>query len=416
MSHFTDFQIRRFRFIFNQHSEGAITNAVVTKTNVSNESTDQNSSTNYPLNHQNGINSNATTFDNDASWLLKISFKLTAMELVQLMPRFGPQINIVQARDFIYEYDTSCTGCLDFDDFIEFLGDYQAILHVKREKAVKYYTERSNAAQTPDVPGGRPWDVNDPVSHDNSKVLIARHFIKKFPDPIQYLASLYLDDPEFFFTKTESLTTQIMNTGIINDMNILKRSILVRVYAARNLVSFARIKKRTKKGIEFASLDAMIRIEVAGIVQQTSAVMGTVKPDWDQDLKFDITIPPGETHDVMQWVDRQVMVISLLDLQDSQFSAVNTEVIAQSSIPLLKILMSVKKPMWQVVKLNPVDCVTDVAILPCLELSIADNTREQWAWAKIMDAYSPPEEVWFQKHPLKVINDLKAFQKGSNRS
>ncbi|KAI8616421.1 hypothetical protein BC830DRAFT_201968 [Chytriomyces sp. MP71] len=74
--------------------------------------------------------------------------------------------------------------------------------------------------------------------------------------------------------------------------------------------------------------------------------------------------------------------------------------------------MSAKKPMFQVTKLNPFDCVTDIEQVPCLELSISDNTRELFAWAKVMDAYNTPEDVWFEVHRQKLLNDLKGAAAG----
>ncbi|KAJ3211817.1 hypothetical protein HDU82_004805 [Entophlyctis luteolus] len=402
MSHFSDVQIRRFRFLFNKYSQSeSSTYAIIKHT-------------------QPGGNTNALLPEapssweiaaDKTSWLLKVNFKITPFELTELMLHFGPAISLTQARDFIYEYDSCCTGSLDFDDFIEFLGDYLAILQVRIDTATKHYADRMMLAKTPNIVNGcmEEWNVGDNLAHSDTRVLIARHFIQRFPDEASYLASLYLDDPEGLFTGTDSMTSEMLSSRIVCNMAFLKRTIVVRVYSARNLMSFARLKKRPKKGIEYASLDPIIRIELASVVQETSAKISTPKPDWDQDLTFNITIPPGEIHDVMQWVDRQVMTVSLLDFEGEV--AQYTEVIAQSCIPLLRILMSVKKPMWQVVKLNPVSCMADLSTTPCVELSITDNTREEWTWAKVVDAYIPPEEVWMSKYGMNVKNDMQVFTK-----
>ncbi|KAJ3342231.1 hypothetical protein HDU83_006192 [Entophlyctis luteolus] len=308
MSHFSDVQIRRFRFLFNKYSQSeSSTYAIIKHT-------------------QPGGNTNALLPEapssweiaaDKTSWLLKVNFKITPFELTELMLHFGPAISLTQARDFIYEYDSCCTGSLDFDDFIEFLGDYLAILQVRIDTATKHYADRMMLAKTPNIVNGcmEEWNVGDNLAHSDTRVLIARHFIQRFPDEASYLASLYLDDPEGLFTGTDSMTSEMLSSRIVCNMAFLKRTIVVRVYSARNLMSFARLKKRPKKGIEYASLDPIIRIELAGVVQETSAKISTPKPDWDQDLTFNITIPPGEIHDVMQWVDRQVMTVSLLDFE-----------------------------------------------------------------------------------------------------
>jgi Ca2+-binding EF-hand superfamily protein len=62
--------------------------------------------------------------------------------LVIMQPRLGPAISLNQVKQFIYDYDTSCTGALDFEDFLEFLGDYQVTLKQKRDRALGHYNEQ----------------------------------------------------------------------------------------------------------------------------------------------------------------------------------------------------------------------------------------------------------------------------------
>ncbi|KAJ3325057.1 hypothetical protein HDU76_013262 [Blyttiomyces sp. JEL0837] len=173
---------------------------------------------------------------------------------------------------------------------------------------------------------------------------------------------------------------------------MLKRKIAVRICGARNLMAFTTLKKRNNKGIEYQSLDPMFRVECAGIVHETTAILGSLRPEWDQDLVFDISIPPGEIHDVQSWVDRQLITISLLDFDDGG---------------IVPVLLSAKKPMWQVLRLNSLDCIIGETNLPVIEVSIIDNTQERWAWAKLYDAYITPDDLWQRKHPAKFKNDLK---------
>ncbi|KAI8846663.1 hypothetical protein BC829DRAFT_261294 [Chytridium lagenaria] len=225
-----------------------------------------------------------------------------------------------------------------------------------------------------------------------------------------YLEAQNLDDPEFFFTKQESLTNDIATSGFIEDMSILRRKIIFRVCAARNLRSCARFKRRVSKGIEYQSLDTLVKVECAGVSQETTAVLSSLKPEWDQDLTLNITTPPGEIQDVQQWVDRQVIQISLMDYEDSGIVP-HTELLATAYIPLIRVLLSARKPIWVVLRLNTPDCVTRETDLPCIEVSIMDCTQERWAWAKVVDAYTYPEEVWFSKHPVKFTTDLKHVKK-----
>jgi hypothetical protein len=42
-------------------------------------------------------------------------------------------------RDILYVYDSTCTGCLEFEDYLEFLADYQEVLNNKRVQAAEHY-------------------------------------------------------------------------------------------------------------------------------------------------------------------------------------------------------------------------------------------------------------------------------------
>ncbi|KAJ3089809.1 hypothetical protein HDU96_003632, partial [Phlyctochytrium bullatum] len=140
-----------------------------------------------------------------------------------------------------------------------------------------------------------------------------------------------------------------------------------------------------------------------------------LKPEWDQDLSLNITIPPGEIQDIQQWVDRQVIQISLLDYEDSGVVP-HTELIAVSYIPLVRVLLSARKPIWSVLRLNPLDCVTPEEDLPCVEVSAVDCTQERWTWAKVVDAYTYPEEVWRTKYAAKFQGDCRPLRRKQTRS
>ncbi len=75
-------------------------------------------------------------------------------------------------------------------------------------------------------------------------------------------------------------------------------------------------------GIEYQTLDPVIRVSVNGIMKSTAVIIGSVIADeiyaktsseWNQDLVFPIVIPPGELHDVQSWVESQNIVFHLYD-------------------------------------------------------------------------------------------------------
>ena len=55
-----------------------------------------------------------------------------------------------------------------------------------------------------------------------------------------YIAHLQLDDPEDYFTQNDPLSEEIANTGYLNDPNILNRTLIVRIFGAKNLKRLTR--------------------------------------------------------------------------------------------------------------------------------------------------------------------------------
>ncbi|KAI9309973.1 hypothetical protein DFJ73DRAFT_968909 [Zopfochytrium polystomum] len=408
MSHFSEYQVRRFRFLFNQYAEDAVATANVEVDGNVDES---------PASSTDDLGSSFSyrpvDIDPEAplNWRLTFRDKLSIKEMHQLLPRLGPEVSICQVRQFIYTYDTSCTGTLDFDDFLEFLADYELTLELQRQKAISFFQEKMNLA----MQGSSEWAAERPSSFDRSKFIMAEHFISAYPTVDDYLASLSLDDPEFLFKSEDSLTYEIKTTGLVTNPQLLKRRLVVRVCAARNLLMCARMKKRAGVGIFDDSMDPVIRVTCAGLVRETAAIKGSLRPEWNQDLTFDIAIPPGEVHDVQSWIDRQFITFSLLDLNDSGLVQ-HTEVVATTAVPLLRIMLSAKRPNWLVLRMVPTDSLVSEADMPVLEVSIVDNTQERFAWAKVVDAYTNPEEYWLQKDETKFISDLNTFGTVPSRS
>jgi hypothetical protein len=86
MSHFTEYQVRRFRFIFNQYSEDAVTEAEIETDpfqSPENELSD-------PFADDNPYHLQDRRIDIDgepanSSWKIKLSYRLTANELCALL-------------------------------------------------------------------------------------------------------------------------------------------------------------------------------------------------------------------------------------------------------------------------------------------------------------------------------------------
>ncbi|KAJ3222617.1 hypothetical protein HK099_002087 [Clydaea vesicula] len=328
--------------------------------------------------------------------------RLTVKSLIYLLQRIGPPMTVTQILDFIFKYDTSCTGSLDFDDFLELLSDYESTISEQREVSNRRFMEQVNITSLNEESVQM---VQSKIGVEKWRIALesARNFLTTFPSPAEYFQSIFLDNPENYFGNENSLTDEINATGKIFNENLLQRNIMIRCFLGKNLTSFVKLKKIPKSGIHYYSIDPLVRVSCAGIVKETSTLIGQENPE-DQELNFQIKIPAGDIFDVQQWVQRQVIEFALFDY-NSGFSGCHKELIGKSYIPLSSVLLSSKKPLWTFLTLESIDCVTSDIYKPQLEVFIVDQTLDSYSWPKLVDAFPHEEDVWM-KHYNYFKNDL----------
>ncbi|KAI8920524.1 hypothetical protein BC831DRAFT_478987 [Entophlyctis helioformis] len=305
--------------------------------------------------------------------------RLVLREFTLLLSRIGPSVTLEQAADYIYEYDSTLTGTLTFEDFIEFIKDYFVILVQERDRAIAYWNKLEAESQT--IPE-------------------AFEFVAAYKTLDCYLSSIGLEDAECFFRPSDWLVDSLNAAGQIIDPNILKRRVSVRIFAAYNLRGHGRLKKRAGREISYETLDPFVQVSCAGVSKRT-----TTKPTWDQDLVLCISIPPGETHDIQQWVQSHNIEFFLFDSNTSGLLP-STDLIAYACIPLLRVLLSSRKPLSAVLKMTTPECNLADPEVPRLEIAVSDQTQERWSWSKVVDVYRSSEEVWEAKYETKMKEDL----------
>jgi hypothetical protein len=60
-------------------------------------------------------------------------------------------------------------------------------------------------------------------------------------------------------------------------------------------------------------------------------------------------------------------------------------------------------------KMTTPDFEIEDVLIPTLEVSFSDLTQENWAWAKVVDAYLHPEEIWSRLYGNKLKVDLELY-------
>ncbi|KNE70630.1 hypothetical protein AMAG_15386 [Allomyces macrogynus ATCC 38327] len=323
------------------------------------------------------------------------NYRLTVRELHALLPRFGPPLPHDVVKSIMYRYDSSCSGLLDFEDFLEFLADYNVTLEMKRDAARRLF-RLQHGNTTAEV---RELCQSLGFSPTNTFLVAA---LRRAQSEAEFLMFLNLDDPEFLWVPSDSLMRSMLDSGIVSDFVFLSRSLSIRVVEAVGLDRFVRAKRRLGHGIDYATLDPYVRVTVAGQTQQTSALMGTATPQWDQELQFTVVIPPGETHDVVQWVACQTITFELFDF-NNEGVLTHGELLGKGRLPLLRALLTVKRPFEVAV---PIVCPDRFDHHVVLHVHATDRTQERGAFAKVVDVCPKTEEVWFRKYPEKMKRDL----------
>ncbi|KAJ1554910.1 hypothetical protein HK405_003744, partial [Cladochytrium tenue] len=336
------------------------------------------------------------------SWSLPVAGRICPRDLHLLMPKLGPAGTLAAAKNYIYAHDSSATGALDFDDFLDFLAAYRTELDASRRHAAAVYEENLANADGYIDGDSQPERESGRAKISRKMRAEARRFLALHPTLDSYLAAQRLDDPALLFSDEDSVTRELRAAGAIPASSpILVRSLTVRVAAARNLACLARPKLRRGVGVRLRALDPLVRVTCGGAgPAQTFAVRGAdgaSRAEWHQDLHIRVTVPPGDLPDVVAWADRQDVVFELLDLVDDEDGGPRSETLATVSIPLTTVLLSSQRALWRCIPLEPVDSILAAELvalgldrekglkdgmIPSLEVSIEDVTVERFAWAK----------------------------------
>lgn len=139
----------------------------------------------------------------------ELSSRLGVSGLSDLLSDVGPSTTLEKAKQFIYEYDSTLTGTLGIDDFLEFFEDYCALMRQARDSSVETWKNQQGEDD----------------------------LIPQNPDIDNYLLSLGLDDPMGFLAIEEPIAEKIKSTFLIEDPHLLCRTISIRLFACNNLFS-----------------------------------------------------------------------------------------------------------------------------------------------------------------------------------
>ncbi|KAJ3369566.1 hypothetical protein HDU91_007073 [Kappamyces sp. JEL0680] len=354
--------------------------------------------------------------------VLNLDGRISVLAFSELLTSIGPSINSQQAMRFIYDYDSSLTGSLGHDDFLEFMNDYVAVIQRSRESAIRYWKTQKQLADNIYGDDGESGDHGYFNQEEGG-------FIDEFPTVELYLQGVGLDDPyEFLDQKIDPITEKIQNSFWIDDPCLLTRHISVRVFAAHNIVSslrfigarltigavLGRADDRVKKragSVEYQSVDPFVRIKCAGVTADTTIVVGggnaSSDPTWEQTLDLVIKIPQGSISDIQQWVQIQNFEFFVYDSVMGIAEATrSSELIYYTAVPLIRVLLSTSKPLNAVLELTRPDCYKEPQTRPELEVSFIDKTLEAWSWTKVVDSYLSSEDIWLMKYSEKIKKDL----------
>ncbi|KAJ1515630.1 hypothetical protein HMI54_009164 [Coelomomyces lativittatus] len=398
MTRFSEYQIRRFRLIFNQYAEYAAcstesvfrseTRSLLLSPSKSSILEDTQEGAQQELRRLHSKNS----FYSLGSQGRNSNLRLTSAGLNIVLDRFGPSLSSETIRSIILRYDTNCCGTLDFEDFLIFLGDYALTIERKRRDALRIYAHRKHDL----VPV-----IQKSSFHPSSHAFILK-VLNDATNGLEFLNGLKLDDPELLWSSEDSLTTSIWDSGLVLSYPFLNRFISLHVVNAENVDTFARLKFRKDEGFVFNSLDPFVKISFCGKSKQTSALLNTLHPYWDQEINFEFSIFPGEAMDVLQWAMTQYFEISLYDLTNDGPLA-HGELLAYASVPIAPILFSIQRPLELNVALQCCDGFDrDIK----LNLHSTDKSAEQFAFPKLMDACLPIEQYWIKNFSEKMKLDF----------
>lgn len=323
---------------------------------------------------------------------------LALPDLYLLMVQFGMEICIERLKSLVYLYDSNRLGLLDFDDFLIFLGDYEACRNEERERIERAFSHFQ-----------RKIHGHGGVTKNDLRYILQLGDNPLPPDQIRDALQDYLGDTRAettikmsdFYSKNFSLLAWCDHSPHQPGGDLV-RDLVIRSLVLYNLSSFARTKLRKGCRVEYFTLDPFITIECAGVSQETTILVGETQPIWNQDIMLQIKFPATtDFFELQRWIEGQRVVFHLFDYI-STGNHPHKEWIASGYLPLSKILTSAS---------NGHGLSASVELrFPSLSPSLSPFVLDVSAFIssdRLTPFFELPEEIWVSKYHPKMRQDLQ---------
>eukprot|EP01137_Pigoraptor_chileana_P032444 Opistho-2@21804 len=327
--------------------------------------------------------------------------RLSLSALQELMPLFGPELTKEQAKALIYKYDSACEGLLIFDDFLELLADYEVTLkhgrdiafaafeHLARKAGAVDGISKSQFAHALEVGSGLDQDDIDAIADEffpaNGELMTSADFFVRLEDtPLAWRRPI---DP--------------------SEVGPTNGRLVIGVCAVTNLEQLGRPKARRGRGaLEYATLDPLVAVRLAGISKETAAIVGTLSPEWNQPVTFPIHYPSlADLAPVEALIAKERIEFHLFD-HVTMGTSPHLQWLGCGSIPLATALSATGSPMSILLEITSPTPLPNGN--PVLEVSVSLKAESEGALPdySIIDHLRCPEELWNSTDNDKLETDI----------
>lgn len=306
----------------------------------------------------------------------------------------------IQAKHLIYRFDSTRTGSLHFEDFIDLLWEVRQSESTKKEelrRAFRHFLRKIGSSTMP--------------THIFHQILLSgdRDFSEKELKDL----TIHLNPKGTSIREEQVMAMALSNLSWVANKKpprelsgSLTRRLAVRVCRVFNLEAYTRPKQSRHYGIEYETIDPMVAISCAGASVDTTVLIGQVHPEWEQELFLDIEFPSTDFFAVQRMVQNNPLTFTLYDYQLGGVVP-HMECLGVAHLPLSSVLTAscATTPVTRILTMRSIAIQRGATPI---EIEVTIKLLDEKSF-ELAELFIPLEDMWLQEYDKKIRLDLNKY-------
>ncbi|KAG9393909.1 C2 domain [Carpediemonas membranifera] len=312
-----------------------------------------------------------------------------------MVPFLGPYKTMDEALDLIRQYDRDGDDMLDFEDFLQLVGEYEMLLEKEKVRCRSSFEHFKNKY-------GRALDRETFVR------ILKTGQMALTSEELTQVVRIYYKGRDHI-TQQNVLADFSHVQDIFDDIQIPEnlpaphfRVISILIKGAYNAAFYSRPKAVGQAGVHFDGFDPYITVRCGNSTAETAILVHDNNPMWETRVQLKVNFPTSNTADMCRWMMDQYISFTVWDRYSMGRSG-HSELIGYSYIPLVSALANAPTAVPHLLLMST------PYLLPPKTPPMVLEAIIQCENDGIFEYFRSNEDIWFTRHRTELEEHLSTF-------